>query len=142
MIENSSESATVAQPAFFASTYEEAFQLVLEARHYLGERSRPEVTALGVEATLAYSVESMRMTARLTQVMAWLMAMRAAHEGELSRDELSEERWRLGGHEVCLADATQGTEALPAGFRDLIERSERLFVRISRLDRLSAGEAA
>ncbi len=124
-------------PAFFGSTYDEAHQLVLEARHYLGERGQRDVAGLGVEGTLAYSVESMRLTARLTQVMAWLMAMRAVHEGELGREEVLEKKWRLGGHDVCLGEPPLDMSELPAGLQDLLQRSERLFVRIARLDQMS-----
>ncbi len=143
MSENHSNSGAVAPvPAFFGRTYDEAHQLVLEARHYLGERGHQDISDLGVEGTLAYSVESMRLTARLTQVMAWLMAMRAVHEGELSREDVRREKWRLGGHAVCLGEPAQGVDELPVGLQDLMQRSENLFVRISRLDEMSAaGEA-
>jgi regulator of CtrA degradation len=144
MIENDSDGASsVAEiPTFFGNTFDEAHQLVLEARHYLGERGQRDVSALGVEGTLAYSVESMRLTARLTQVMAWLMAMRAVHEGELSREEVLEKQWRLGGHDVCLGAPTLDVSELPNGLQDLLQRSEQLFVRISRLDEMSDdGEA-
>ena len=130
--------ATVVEPAFFGRTYEEALELTQETRGYLAERGRADVRDLDTVATLAYSLESMRLTARLTQIMAWLLAMRAVQAGELERREIAEERWRLGGHEICLAEPPLDLADLPQALGDLLQRSEQLFKRISRLDRMFA----
>ena len=66
-------------PAFFSRTYDEALAMLRETRDYLTGRGKLELRALPREAALDYSRESMRLTARLTQVMAWLLLQRAVH---------------------------------------------------------------
>ena len=127
-------------PAFLNRTYEEAFRLVLETRRYLGERGDNDARGLAVEDALAYGVESMRLTARLTHIMAWLLAVRAYHEDELTAGELAEAEWRLGGHEICLDESTAAPDALPRALADLLSRSESLYRRIDRLDRMISGD--
>ncbi len=127
-------------PAFLKGTYEEAFRLVLETRRYLAERGDDDARGLRVPAALAYSVESMRLTARLTHIMAWLLAVRAHHAGELAAEDLARPEWRLAGHEVCLDAAVAGDGELPSALADLLGRSESLFLRIDRLDRMMSGE--
>lgn len=122
------------QPAFFGGTYDEAMTLMVEARNYMSyveERERRKVEAI---AGLRMSCEAMRVTSRLTQVMAWLMMQRAVHEGEIDVTAALAEPNRLSGLEVCL-DHTFGTdENLPTGLRSLLERSLRLYERIARLE--------
>jgi regulator of CtrA degradation len=87
-------------------------------------------------AALAFAHETLRLTARLTQIMAWLLAQRAAHAGEIDRDELREERWRLGARDLCLAPPPEAASEFPAELQRLLRRSEQLYVRIARLDDL------
>ena len=143
-MDGSEEHAVIADgaPAFLKGTYEDAFRLVLEARRYLGERGDNDARGLDVPGALAYSVESMRLTARLTHIMAWLLAVRAHHDGELTAAQLAEDRWRLGGHEVCLDEGMASEGELPRALDDLLARSEALYRRIDRLDRMMSGEHA
>lgn len=129
-------------PAFFLRTYDEAFRLVLETRHYLGERGNNDARGLDVGTALAYSVESMRLTARLTHIMAWLFAVRAHHEGELDAEAMADPKWRLAGHEVCLDPGVAEEDELPRPLAELLHRSENLYRRIDRLDRMMSGDVA
>ena len=132
----------VAPTAFFSRTFDEALALTSEARDYLAQYGEEDLRELPKDVGLHYSVESMRLTSRLTNVMAWLLVQRAAHEGELSYEELRRDEWRLGGHSVCMAEATVEPERLPPIMADLLRRSENLFRRISRLDEMVAREDA
>lgn len=125
------------QPAFFSRTIDEALALTQEARDYLAEYSTGDRSALSQVEQVKYSIETMRLTTRLTYAMAWLLAQRAAHQGELSYDELRDEEWRLGGHKICLQDPALGEE-LPTYFRDLVRRSLTFYQRIQRLDEMVA----
>lgn len=130
----------VAAPtAFFMRTFDEALALTSEARDYLAQYGEEDLRDLPSDVGLRYSVESMRLTSRLTNVMAWLLVQRAAHEGEISYDELRREEWRLGGREVCMAEGTVAPENLPPIMADLLRRSENLFRRIARLDDMVAA---
>jgi regulator of CtrA degradation len=78
--------------------------------------------------------ETLRLTSRLTQVMAWLMAQRALQDGEIGEDEFVEDKYRLEGHEICLKRAFEDLEDLPEGLNDLMSRSYDLYSRVMRLD--------
>ena len=120
------------QPAYFGGTYDEAMTLMVEARNYMSyveQRERRKVEAM---AGLRMSCEAMRVTSRLTQVMAWLLMQRAVHEGD-SAAALTEEN-RLSGSDVCLDQSFGADETLPLGLRSLLDRSLRLYQRIARLE--------
>ena len=120
--------------AFFSKTYDEAMALTVEARDYFAHRSSAEARDLGPATGLEYCRESSRLTTQLTQVMAWLMAQRAVHAGEMTIDEARSEAHRLAGAARGLADEGARHAELPAGLRSLLQRSTRLFRRVAQLD--------
>lgn len=133
--------AGFATTAFFARLYDEALALVRETRDYVASRGRDESRALPPAGGLAFSVETMRLTTRLTHIMAWLLMQRALAEGELSPAQIEGAQMRLGGVDVCLGKPPLETD-LPAALHDLLRRSERLFRRIQRLDDMVARQGA
>jgi regulator of CtrA degradation len=123
------------QPAaYFRRTYDETLDLMVEARNYMAYVERRERDKAGTTTGLRMSCEAMRVTSRLTQVMAWLMMQRAVHEGEVELEEALNDHNRLSGEDVCLDDSFGRDEALPGGLRSLLERSLSLYQRISRLE--------
>ena len=122
------------QPVFFRRTYDEAFNLMIEARDYLRASDRIERERAGVVAALRLSAEAMRVTARLTQVMAWLMTQRAVMDGEITLEEALAEANLLSGTLACLDDSYAEDAALPGHLRRLLERSLSLYRRIARLE--------
>jgi regulator of CtrA degradation len=137
MADETGAEASSTQAAFFSRTIDEALALTQETRDYLAEYSVSDREKLSQAQKTHYAVESMRMTTRLTYAMAWLLAQRAAHQGELSYAELRDEQWRLGGQKVCLQE-TLSEQVFPPYFRDLIRRSMALYKRIQRLDDMVA----
>ncbi|HVO14898.1 MAG TPA: DUF1465 family protein [Alphaproteobacteria bacterium] len=126
----------IAPTAFFGKTFDEAMTLLVEARDLIaagaGERPRDR----SIEDHLRMARETMRVTARLTQVMAWLLAQKAVHAGELTPQQAASEAHRLSGHAICL-DADEALCAgLPIGLQGLLKRSHALYVRVARLDDL------
>jgi regulator of CtrA degradation len=79
--------------------------------------------------------EAMRVTSRLSQVLAWLMVRRAVIEGQLSPDDALAPERRLSGHSVCLAEPADLGEGVPQALLTLMDRSRALYERIARLDR-------
>ena len=132
---------TPAPTAFFNKTYDEAVDLLVETRDYVadvagnGRSWVPEVDGLKV------SGELYRITARLTQVMAWLLIQRAIQNGELKPSDAAVSHHRLSGHNVCLNSDMHDNPKLPARLNDLLLRSHRLYIRVSRLDELAARNA-
>jgi regulator of CtrA degradation len=122
--------------AFFDSTFEEALALTREARDYLthGEpRQREHMTP---NDRMLASCESMRLTSRLTQVMAWLLVQKAVHAGEMSREEAKAEEFRLAGKTVCEETKPPVEGSLQPRLAELLDRSHHLYQRVSRLDAL------
>jgi regulator of CtrA degradation len=124
-----------APTAFFGKTYGEALSLVVEARDYLALSEARRARDLPPVERLMMCSETLRLTARLTQIMAWLMAQRAVHNGELSRDEALAEP--LAGVTICMDGGEREEDGLPPRLTDLLGRSRRLYVRVARLDELA-----
>lgn len=117
---------------FIERTYDETMSLLVEARDYLSAAGE-EQTGRG---SLLWCSETMRLTTRLTQVMAWVLLRRAVANGELSEDEAATPENRLAGHGVCLLSIPQESEGmLPPPLVSLLTRSLMLYRRIDRLDR-------
>ncbi len=124
--------------AFFGGTYDETLQLARQARDYLAfvDPVRAEDRPL---PQLIVARESCRMTARLTRAMAWIMAMRAVHQGELDLAEALGEDFDLGRDRVCLAQPSD-LAVLPLGFRKIVEDCDRLYRRVARLGEMARRE--
>jgi len=125
---------------FFSRTYDDAFALLVAARDYITEGTRPPSDRPAL--SLVHSVETLRLTTRLTHIMAWLLVQRAVHAGEISREEARGERFRLDGREVCLEEGAENTAALPTRLRELLRDSRRLYQRVARLDEMVGRDIA
>ena len=120
--------------AFFDANYEEAVTLAEEARDYLARQKAMDREQIEPLDRMAVSCAALKVTSRLTQVMAWLLVQKAVQAGEISRDEAVGEDYRLAGHDVCLSPRPLEDRALPAPFADIYERSTKLYERVARLD--------
>jgi len=128
--------------AFFGKTYAEAMTLLTEARDYLAYREPIDRETLMPVERLQFCGETMRLTARLTQIMAWLLAQRAVHAGELTQHQALGEHCALAEHAICMEVGTAPTEAVPRRLAALLDRSQRLYVRVARLDELARRQLA
>ncbi len=120
--------------AFFSRTYDEAHDLVVEALDYAegAGGSSPVSSAIA----LLCSLERLRLTTRLTQIMAWLLLQRAVHAGELSPEQAAAPSSRLGGQEICHDRRGERMQTVPSRLRDLLLRSRKLYQRVARLDEM------
>lgn len=123
--------------AFFDTTYQEALAMTEEARDYMADRRRqgPDDGQQAFDSLTA-SCETMRVTSRLTQVVAWLMVQKAVYAGEMTRKEAGDPNFRLAGHDVCAEDAADLEVELEPGLKSLLARSLSLYQRVARLDSL------
>jgi regulator of CtrA degradation len=120
--------------AFFNRTYDETMALLVEARNYIACQEAADQRGLPPAVRLQVSYETLRVTSRLTQVMAWLLAQKAVHAGELTIQQLASEEFALSGGTVCTDPSGPDNDQLPMGLRSLLERSHKLYERVSRLD--------
>ena len=118
----------------FQRTSGEGMRLIEETSAYLDGAGREAAKALPREASLAYAGESMRLTTRLMQVASWLLVRKAVHEGEMTAEEANSEKYRLATKEIARQPRFAGADVLPQRLLELIERSERLYARVERLD--------
>jgi regulator of CtrA degradation len=130
----------LAPTAFFNKTFDETYGLLVEARNYIAYDERGDRALMAPPDRLEMSREAMRLTTRLTHIMAWLLFQQAVFAGEISRPDAASDRYRLGGQSVCLSEGSRRIESFPQRFADLVERGRRLYVRVSRLDAMVARE--
>ncbi len=128
--------------AYFDSTFDEAMALTREARDYLAHQKHADFAELGAVARLVASCESMRVTARVTQVVAWLLVQKAVHAGEITREQAAGPEYRLSGQSVCEEEQPAPEEPLPERLTELLDSSLRLYQRVVRLDAMLDREQA
>lgn len=131
--------AMAANSVFFKKTYDEAVELLVETRNYITYLDPAANESLASVERLQISAETMRVTARLAQVMAWMLAQKAAAAGEISAAEASGPAFSVPDDPTCLAETESGD--FPARLIDLLSRSRRLYVRVRHLNAL-VSEAA
>ena len=124
----------MAQVCIYNRTYDEAVDLMVEARSYLCNVDPAERRKINVASGVRLSCEALRVTSRLTQVVAWLLLQRAVQEGELSTFDALAEHNRLSNEDVCLNVAHCRDEIIPVDLRRLLERSLQLYLRISHIE--------
>jgi len=126
---------------YFDRTYRETMTLLLETRDYMRFREPVDRRAMPDDHRLVVNCEALRLTSRLTHIMAWLLIQKAVHAGEITAAEAASEDHRLAGQSVCRAHGTAGDISMPPALATLLERSYHLYTRVERLDQLVARMA-
>lgn len=121
---------------FFDRAYEETMALLVEARNYVAFQEAVDQRGLAPAVRLQVSYESMRVTSRLTQVMAWMLAQKAVHAGEMSQEKAIGEEFAISGGTICSDPSGPDNAQLPTGLRSLLERSHSLYMRTTRLEEM------
>jgi regulator of CtrA degradation len=126
-------------------TFDESVALTQEVRNYIAFHEQADRREFELTRCLQVGYQHTRVSARLIQVMTWLLAMKALLAGEISPDQFTAPQYALTDSEECSSDVGEEDEAIPVGLRDLLLRSHALYSRIKRLDtmvraKLDAGE--
>ena len=111
--------------------YEETLLLADEARAVFDMRAREPGESEGDAQRIALSIEGLRTTTRLMNLLAWLLNQRAFFAGELSEAQVK----RCGSLAQDRSSDPVQMARLELGTRALIRESERLYARAGRLDR-------
>lgn len=118
-------------PRVVDSLYVEAMVLADEARAYFDSSGRDDRLSLDPRARIGFACESLKVTTRLMQIVAWLMTQRALAAGELPPGPAAGPERRLGA-------AQESDEAvlplLPDAALTLIRSSRDLYERIRRIE--------
>lgn len=126
---------SAADSIFFKRTFDEVVALLLEVRTYF-ERAEPALApGLTPVDRLNVSAESLRITARLAQITAWMLAQRAVAAGEITADQAGPS-FTLPDEPIWMAASEQEMTRLPERMLDLLERSRLLYVRVRNLDQM------
>lgn len=128
---------TVADGIFIPRLFDETMALLTETRNYFFAKASLDQQTLTHAAKLVYSAEMSRITLRLSSIMAWVLARRAAHAGEISQDELKK-MFPLQYAETCGFETPHIDRVLPRAVCDLLNRTRALYERIHRLEKLEA----
>ena len=126
-------------------TFDEGVALTLEVRNYIAYHEQADRRDNDLNHCLHVGYQHTRVSARLIQVMTWLLAMKALLAGEISPDQFASPQYALTPSADCDSPVGPEVEVLPFGLRNLLERSYALYARIQRLDamvrtKLAAGE--
>lgn len=115
-------------------TFAEGIALTVEARNYIAFHEQADRRTLDLTGCLHVGYHHTRVSARLIQVMTWLLAMKAYLADEITRDQFVSPQFALAGGDECADPTGPELEDLPAGLRSLLERSHSLYMRVQRLD--------
>ena len=126
---------------FFKRTYDEAFALLVEARDYLEHGAQHEQASLAPMGRLHATREVTRLTARLTGIMHWCLLQRAVHAGEIAAGEAARQAEATVGRAVCLRQGGAAS-GYPPRLADLLARSWRLYIRVTRLAEMTRRRTA
>jgi regulator of CtrA degradation len=126
----------------FGPTYKKGMALVEETAHYLDGDGRTDAKGLSKPASMLYASESMRLTTRLMQLASWLLLQRAANSGEMTVNQVMQERTKVRLSTPSDVQSSAVFAELPQTFRNLIDRSLVMERDIRRLDDELYGERA
>jgi len=126
-------------------TFDEGVALTIEVRNYIAYHEQADRRENDLTHCLHVGYQHTRVSARLIQVMTWLLAMKALLAGEISPEQFAAPQYALSASDECRSEAGHDLAELPPGLRSLLERSYLLYARIQRLDamvraKLEAGE--
>ena len=126
-------------------TFDEGVALTQEVRNYIAYHEQADRREFELSRCLQVGYQHTRVSARLIQVMTWLLAMKALLSGEIAPEQFTAPQYALTDSEECSSDLGEDDENVPPGLRDLLVRSHALYSRIKRLDtmvraKLEAGE--
>lgn len=115
-------------------TFAEGIALTVEARNYIAFHEQADRRTLDLPGCLHVGYQHTRVSARLIQVMTWLLAMKAYLSDEISREQFVSPQFALSNSVECSDGSGPELEQLPPGLRSLLERSYQLYQRVQRLD--------
>ena len=119
---------------FLNRTYDEALELVIQARDYMAYKENQDRVGLNMYECMRASCETMRVTSRLTHIMSWLMMQKAVFNGEVSIEEALYMADPLSEEDVCLLREHKNYSFLSRRLHEILDQSLALYMRVCRLE--------
>ncbi|MBY0272987.1 MAG: DUF1465 family protein [Alphaproteobacteria bacterium] len=116
------------------SKIEEAHRLLSATHDYIKWQAPKDMNTMDPHMTFLLSSEAMRVTVRLTQIIAWFMLQKAILEGELTSEESLSESCHVMQGEECLNQSSEEDKEIPPRLRELLKESRIFYFSILRLD--------
>lgn len=126
----------------FKTLFGDGMSLVESSASYLDGPGREAAKFLPQSVALFYGAESMRLTTRLMQIASWLLLQRAANEGEMTREQLLDEKKKVVLEAAKTPESNDAWDALPTEFKELVNKSILLQSRVYKIDSELYGERA
>ncbi|MFN5609831.1 MAG: DUF1465 family protein [Holosporales bacterium] len=120
--------------------YDEAYTLLLESRSYLMYVAPGLKQNMEPQDKLFVTYHATRLTARLLEIISWLLAQKAVLRGEMTLAESRQGGFTISQDSVCAFDASEECGSIPNGLRGLLSRSKSLYERLGRLDGMLEGK--
>lgn len=135
MTQKASVSSSDPNLLFIPNLFHETMDIIFDSYEYFQLQDKVSQGQIPPYLQAIYSNEMSRITMRLTSVMAWLMARKAVLSGQLT-DEEAQAEYRLDGADLCLQSGDDLQEILPRYLLELLDKSQRLYERVWRLDHM------
>src|SRR6202034_1651695 len=82
-------------------TFDEGVALTLEVRNYIAYHEQADRREFDLSRCLQVGYQHTRISARLIQVMTWLLAMKALLAGEISPEQFTSPQYALVDSDDC-----------------------------------------
>jgi regulator of CtrA degradation len=110
--------------------YSDTLALLIRAEVFLKGYSQDKTRNRSSIGDLKINCEMTRVTARLTQVMAWMLAQKAALAGEMTFEEAYSDQYAIQADDFCLTDnLTSEKNFYPLPLQELLKESLALYSR-------------
>jgi len=119
--------------------YNETLGVLADAHDYFFSCAVSEQEEMDNRLRTMFAGEMSRVTIRLSCVMAWLMARKAAFEGKISLED-AHMHYRLDCRDICMNQHIEAESLLPKRMNDLLDKSYELYQRVLRLDGVKSEE--
>ncbi len=123
--------------AFINARLQGAHNLLHATHDYVKWQAPLDVKRMDPSQTFKISCEAMRVTVRMTQIIAWLILQKAVLEGDLTQDEFLSEEYRVLRGKHCLESYTEEDVEIPPRLRELLKESRELYLRTLQLDKVT-----
>lgn len=118
----------------YDNNYSETLNLLTKAEKFLKSYSLQRAQEPNEMRDMRINCEMTRVTARLTQIMAWLLAQKAFLAGEIALKEASSHKYMIKNDPFCLLNSINGQEKnYPLPMQELLSDSLGLYRRIQAL---------
>lgn len=124
---------TTPDKAFIEKFYQEAIMLLIESRSYLNGRAVHDMNSITPAYGLFISTEITRVTSRLTEIIAWLLAYKAM--GNKAYQQIYKTEPKLSEDPSFTEDSIiDSPYPMPQELHHLLEETRKLYLRLLRLE--------